>query len=719
MRWLAVIIAGFAIAAAWTAWSTDDFSVTLIAAFAAVTAFAMWRSWGLARFLQIPMVYFGVEFVVSGTFRCFKVAGHWPEQLEWMLVPPVMTMTLGLFAIVAHLAYLWPVGRSAIDIADRYFRNDCDSSIPLGFGRRLPVKERTIAAALTVLTLLGGQVEIYLMVFYTRVTADMAQSLQTYDAPAFWYTLLVAQPLMIGSILASRALNFLNDDVRAIRWRNWMSRDYLARWLDNSTHFQMTLRSASVDNPDQRIHEDVPSFIDARGAGKLGIAAIVNIVTNQFSSIVSFSIILWNLSANLTLPILPVQAPGFLLWAAMLYAGFTTGVTALVGRPFKGLAYRQQEVEADFRFGLSRLREYGEQVALLAGEPTERRLMEGRLSAIVRNFLSMAYLNAILRGIIDLLAMSKDILPYVLLGILFFERKISMGDLTQSIMAFNSVAAALSVFATYYPHLANFGAVLARLVDFDRAIGAAGVSAGGHVERRPDAGGFLLSGVEILRPDGTPLSAPLSLELAPGRNVLITGASGVGKSTLFRVLAGIWPYWRGTLEAPCENAVMVLPQKPYLPIGTLATAITYPAQPGTYAPTAIAAALSAAGLPAYADDLDRRENWAQRFSGGEQQRAAIARVILARPAWLLLDEATAAMDPDLERMVYERLAEHLPDTTLVSIAHRESLQRYHTERLCVIAAPEGFRIEHVTNVAQRVSTRRDGDGAPTATAQFA
>ena len=529
--------------------------------------------------------------------------------------------------------------------------------------------------------ILLNQLEVWLSVLLSFASSSISNALQQYNASAFWHALLIEFPLYLSPYLVALFIEFLAGNTLAIRWRRWLTADYSRRWLDRHNHYGMMLAGVGTDNPDQRIQEDIPRFIDGGQFGGLGVYNFsINLISN-LSSLVSFSIILWGLSAKLTIPGTAIQIPGFLLWCAIIYAIIGTGLTAIIGRPLAVLAFARQHYEANFRFGLARLREYSEQIALLFGEATEKSILTERFVSIVRNFYSIMFVKAFLSTFIQFFSNISQFIPYIIMGPFYFARTATLGDLSQASIAFGSVNGSLTFFINYYSSLADFKSVLDRLTTFDTSLDAVPVPSAIARTEKAQGEDFVLSNVQIRLPDGKPLSASLSLRLAANENVLLSGPSGSGKSTLFRAISGVWPYRDGVVEVPAGASVMVLPQKPYLPIGTLYAAVSYPQETGTYTRAEVEAVLVDVGLPQLVEHIDVDDNWTQRLSGGEQQRLAIARAILSKPTWLLLDEATAAMDTKLEATIYAMIAKRLPDTTLVSIAHRETMDDHHSRHL--------------------------------------
>jgi vitamin B12/bleomycin/antimicrobial peptide transport system ATP-binding/permease protein len=373
-----------------------------------------------------------------------------------------------------------------------------------------------------------------------------------------------------------------------------------------------------------------------------------------------------------------------LFWVALAYTMFGTLVTHLIGHPLSKLYFSQQRFEADFRFSVARLREYTEQVALLVGEPAERSFVMRRFGEVFGNYLRIVHLRKWLQVFTQLYGQVSPIIPYIVAAPFYFANKITLGVMTQTASAFGRVDVSLNFFVTYYVSLANFKAVLDRLTTFDEEMVKAGQlgTRPPHFDRLASRKSTVsLAKLKIALPDGRIIVEVPKLDLAAGQSTLFTGPSGSGKSTLFRAISGIWPYGEGQIAIPDNAAIMLLPQRPYIPMGTLRDAIIYPSQTGTYDDSLIRDALSAVKLSSFVDRLQEDGGWAQRLSGGEQQRVAIARALLAKPAWLFLDEATSALDEKTEMVIYQAIAERLPDTTIVSIGHRSTLLGMHRRHI--------------------------------------
>ena len=482
----------------------------------------------------------------------------------------------------------------------------------------------------------------------------------------------VAVPLGIYSIYLQQLLT--------IRWRQWMTENTVADWLTGRAYYTISLQSVAAqagtgtptDNPDQRISEDLNSF--TTDTLSLGLDLFSNVV-----SLISFAQILWVLSGSTA--IFGVTIPGYMLWLALVYAVVGTWLTHLVGRPLAALEFLRQKVEADFRFALVRVRENAEGVALYAGEAPERAGLLSRFGAVVHNWRDVMNrrkkLNAMSLGY----RQAAVIFPFIIAAPRYFTGAIELGGLMRVAGAFGQVQNSLSWFVISYADLARWRATVDRLTSFRQAIATAHALAGrGVALRQGRAGAIRLDDVTIALPDGRTLLDHAGLVLPQGQSTVITGRSGAGKSTLFRTLAGIWPFGHGAVERPPGSALF-LPQRPYIPLGTLRTAVCYPADPATLADIKIQDALRTVGLGALLPDLDTDQPWAQRLSGGEQQRLAVARALLLRPDWLYLDEATASLDPEGEADLYRLLRENLPGTTILSIAHRAEVTRWHDDSL--------------------------------------
>jgi len=465
-----------------------------------------------------------------------------------------------------------------------------------------------------------------------------------------------------------------------IRWRRWMTQHYLDRWLGGGNHYRMQLLGDAADNPDQRIAEDINMFIDRTLAITVGLlSAIVTLF--------SFVVILWTLSAAAPLHLFGASfaIPGYLVWAALLYAAVGTTLTHLIGWPLISLNFRQQRFEADFRFNLVRVRENSEQIALLGGETAERERLLDRFGYVVGNFLLIMQRTKQLTFLTSGYTQISIIFPFIVISPAYFSGAVQLGGLMQTASAFTSVQKALSFFVEAYRSLAEWRAVIARLDGFniaaERARAAATATPAITISAREGRDRVEIDDLLVRLPQGTALIAANDIAIAAGERVLLTGPSGAGKSTLLRAIAGTWPFGAGTIRVPKGAKLMALPQRPYFPIGTLAAAVTYPDEPGTFGAEALAEVIAAVGLPALVGRLTEEAHWNRMLSLGEQQRLGIARAILQAPDYLFLDEATASLDEAAEATLYRLLHTRLKRTTIVSIGHRSTLAAFHRRGL--------------------------------------
>ncbi len=680
MHSLAALVAVFSLASVGVGAKTGEPTVWLLAVVTALCAATTYKATAISSFLRIFAAIFAVETVLFGCLYLATQIGLWPEHLADYAIPESLPLTVAIFALLVFVISWIPVVRTMTGIADRYFDTSDRATLRVWPLPRVTTMERTLAVAMVVFLVVVNQAQVGMQVRLSFFSRDWFNAIQNKDEAEFWRQLVTVFTPWAFLYIASAVLEYVIKSILTIRWRKWLTESYVGHWLDRHTHYRMSLAGGAADNPDQRISEDINRFIDGGDTG-YGIYSFSILLIATLSSLVSFSIVLWDLSANFTLPYTTIAVPGFLFWTALVYAGIGTVVTHLIGRALVRLAFMQQRYEADFRFSLARLREYSEQVALLAGEAAEKSSLVARFAAIIKNYFAIIACRKNLTAFTAFYGQLSPIIPYVVAAPFYFAGKVTLGVMTQTASAFARVEGALTFFINYYVSLAEFKAVLDRLVSFDAAIGQAKARKGLAHAPGTEPGVVALDEVELRIPDGKKIVTRVDLRLVAEEPALVVGPSGSGKSTLFRAISGIWPYGEGTITLPPEADVVLLPQRPYVPIGSLRQAVTYPAPPETYTDAEIAKALRVARLADLTPLLDVEDVWSQRLSGGEQQRLAIARALLAKPAWLFLDESTSAMDEGMEAEIYTALAAHLPQTTIVSIGHRASLAQFHARRI--------------------------------------
>ena len=507
-------------------------------------------------------------------------------------------------------------------------------------------------------------------------------TLQNYDWDGFVSAILFFCVLAAIYTVLAVYQNYLNLWLQ-IRWRRWMTQTYLRQWLNTANHYRMQLLGDAADNPDQHIADDLQMFV--QHTLSIGIGILNSVVT-----LCSFIVILWNLSEEAPLHLFGsgLVIPGYLVWAALIYAVLGTVLTHRIGWPLIPLNFQQQRFEADFRFNLVRTRENSEQIAALHGEAAERERHLHRFGSVVTNWIAIMQRQKKLMFFTQSYSQASVIFPYLMVSPVYFSRAMQLGGLMQTASAFNSVQTALSYFVTAYQSIAQYQSVVMRLSGFEDAIiaGRDVALAPPTVEVLPreHSNAISIDRLKVRLPKGEPLVNAEHIVLAPGERVLVTGPSGAGKSTLFRALAGIWPFGSGRVMIPKNAKVMLLPQRPYFPLASLAAAVSYPSRLGTFEDARIAEVLTAVGLPEWADRLHEEAHWNRMLSLGEQERLAIARVLLQEPDYLFLDEATASLDEAAEASLYRLLHERLKGSTIVSIGHRSTLGAFHRRRFEVV-----------------------------------
>jgi len=511
---------------------------------------------------------------------------------------------------------------------------------------------------------------------------DFYDALQQYNWSEFWRQFLIFGIIAFSLIVVAVYSLYLRQ-ILHIRWRRWLTDRFLRNWLENQAYYRMQLDHATTDNPDQRISDDLDRFATITLALSLGLLS-------SFVTLASFVTILWTLSGALTIPLgaLSIEIPGYMVFAALIYAVGGTLFTRWIGNPLIRLNFDQQRYEADFRFSMVRLRENAENVAFYGGEAREFDTFKTRFGRIVGNWWGIIRRRKKLTWFTTSYSQLAIIFPFVVAAPRYFNKTIQLGGLMQISSAFNQVQDSLSFIITSYTEIAEYQSVVQRLSGFsERMQGiAAENSAPQPIEVERRGAGVEVDMLDLNLPDGQLLRPNISLAAGRGEALLITGASGLGKSTLLRAIAGLWPFGRGRIRVG-DGRCLFLPQRPYLPLGTLADALVYPRAAAELSREALAEALRSVGLPELVERLDEEANWAQRLSIGEQQRLAFARVLLARPEIVFLDEATSALDEAAEISLYRLLREAPWRPTIVSVGHHGTLRRFHNAVVDLARSP--------------------------------
>jgi putative ATP-binding cassette transporter len=660
----------------------------VLAAVGAALAAAAWRANAISAFLRVLMTVFTLEYAVIGVAYLLGMVGWWPEAWKAVMIPFELPLTVGLFGILVYAVSFIPVVRVITGLADPYFAetNSKEQTLPL-LGRTM---ERRLAWGLTIFLIVINQIQVGINVRLSFFNRDWFNALQNKDQAAFWSLLLMVFLFWAMIFVASSLIEYFVENVLKIRWREYLVERYGAKWLGESAHYRMGF-AGQADNPDQRIAEDTRGFINNTYAFSISLISTL-------SNLVSFSIILWSIPAQFTIPGTDVVMPGLPFLVALLYSVIGTWLTHMIGKPLIKLDFNQEKYEADFRYTLARLREYGEQVALLRGEKAERQHIGNRFGGIVSNYYALVKQNLKLNSFVSSYFQLSVVFPYIIMAPAYFAGKLTLGQLTQTAGAFGRVESAMQWFIARYQSLANYKAIVDRLTTFDEAIGRANALQQDSGIRLPSQPGNDVSipSLALAIPTGDTIVRLNDLTLKAGESTLLTGPSGSGKSTLFRAIAGIWPFGVGDIHVPDGKSVLLLPQRPYLPMGTLRDAVQYPGLAGVHPDDEINAALAAARLPKLVNRLDEEAMWAQVLSLGEQQRLAVARALLSKPDWLFLDEATAALDEATEAAIYDVIKTLLPETTIVSIGHRSTLIDMHDRRIDLQSGDDG--VFHVADV---------------------
>ena len=540
-------------------------------------------------------------------------------------------------------------------------------------------KARGLLAGVIALTL--GQV--YMLVLLNGWNNDFYNALQQRAFESFWPLIgQFAGVAFLHIIFAVYAVYV--RQILEIKWRKWMTDKYLDRWLGHQTYYRLQVAGQDdMDNPDQRIADDVNSFVN------LTLGLFVGVL-KQATSLVAFVVILWNLSGSLDIPLgdTVLSVPGYMVFVTLIYSVVGTWLAHKVGRKLIRLNYDQQRFEADFRFSMVRVRENSESVAFYGGEKPELQNFRERFALVIGNFWGLMKRTKLLNFYVNGYAQIAIIVPVLMCAPQYFNGTMQLGGFMQTISAFGRVQDALSYFVESYDSIAQYVAVIRRLGGFAGHMEEAEALAPSFDFTKNTSNALQLWQMDIALPDGRQLAEKLSIAVPAGKRLLISGGSGAGKSTLLRAIAGIWPYGTGEISLPTGWRTMFLPQRPYLPLGSLRRAIYYPQPVLENTDDNLTGLLERFGLQNLAGQLDAVDDWSRILSLGEQQRLAFIRILLLRPDIVFLDESTSALDEPREAQAYEILHQLLPQMAVVSVGHRSSLLNCHDKQL--VLAGDGY-----------------------------
>ncbi len=590
----------------------------------------------------------------------------WNQELLasvfWLAKAFVISL-IGLGAVIVGLGRLTVWGRQFRVITAEYF-NPRRHKAPLLW-----------LALIVFMTLFSVRMNVLFSFWYNGFYSSM----QNLDGKAFWFMLFVFS--VLATIHVARALtNFYLQQAFLIRWRTWLTNSLIERWLGKQAYYRSQFVAESADNPDQRIQQDVESFVNSSLSLSMGLLDAV-------VSLFAFTIILWNLSGALAL--LGIEIPRAMVFMVYAYVIIATVFAIKIGRPLIALNFLNEKLNANFRYALVRLREYGESIAFFRGETVERDNLLTRFAGIIANMWAIIFRSLKFQGFNLAISQAAVVFPFIVQAPRLLSKQITLGDVMQTSQSFGQVQDALSFFRTSYDNFAGYRAVINRLFGFLDSMDSAEQLASARIA--PVTQRFSVDALTVRKPDNSLLIENLNLALPASSALLVRGRSGIGKTTLLRAIAGLWPYAEGTVSRPVEGQSLFLPQKPYLPLGTLRQALYYPAatQSGGTAEEASETAeaidvLRRCQLGHLVSRLDDEADWGHSLSLGEQQRLAIGRALVNRPQVLFLDEASSAMDEGLEHAMYQLLRDSLPDAVLISVGHRSTLLEFHTHELEVL-----------------------------------
>ena len=551
---------------------------------------------------------------------------------------------------------------------------------------------RALAVGVVALTLL----QLGIQIRFNLWNRDFFNALEVRDWKAF-LSVLGMFVLLAGASMVVAVYQVYLKQLLQLRWRRWLTAKLVGRWLENGRHYQLGFIGADVDNPDQRIAENV------HGATEMAVEFALGILTSVLS-LIAFSSILWMLSGTLWFDLgeMSFAIPGYMVWAALLYAGIGSFATYIIGRPIVAANVRHNAAEADYRFALVRLRENSEGIALIRGENDEQKGLTGFFEKVFAATTHLMRTQRRLMWLTSAYGMIGMVYPTLVASPRYFSGAITLGGLMQITSAFGQVQIGLNWFVDSFPRIAEWRSHVERLLEFEQALDttAEATTESGETtaitltdtSAEPGEEVLAFRDLQIAHPDGSIVIGETNTIIAKGDHVLIVGDSGSGKSTLFRAIAGLWPWGAGSIEHPKRSDMMFMPQRSYLPLGTLREALSYPAPLKSFPDEALKAALVRCGLEQLVERLDDDERWDRVLSVGEQQRVAFARLLLHKPGWVFMDEATSALDEKIQESMMSLFRDELAGSSLISIAHRPGLDVFHDRTMTLVKSAGGAHL---------------------------
>lgn len=521
---------------------------------------------------------------------------------------------------------------------------------------------------------------VRLDILFSEWYKAMYNALQKMEESIFWIQMIVFCVLATVH-MANVLLTYYLTQRFTIQWRTWLNEQMVEKWTNNQAYYKTQYVYNQLDNPDQRIQQDVQSYVSSSISFATGVISAV-------VSIVAFTIILWGLAGPMTIAGITISHA--MVYFVFLYVLVTSVFAFKIGRPLINLNFANERLTANYRYSLIRIKEYAESIAFFRGEKMEKSVLFQQFDRIIQNVWQMVFRTLKLSGFNFVVSQVSVIFPFIIQASRYFSKQIELGDLIQTAQAFGKVQSALSFFRNSYDDFAGYRAVLDRLTGFHTAIEQANQTS--NIVIQPTENAVEFENLTVNKPTGEALIKNLNLHLPQGSSLLIKGPSGSGKTTLLRTIAGLWAYSEGTVRCP-QHDVLFLSQKPYLPQGRLIDALFYPqVAPEDVDLAKAAQIMQQVQLGHLAEKLTQENDWTRVLSLGEQQRLSFARVLMHKPLAAFLDEATASMDEGLEDAMYRLLREELPQTTIISVGHRSTLQTHHQQHLLINPEDQSWQL---------------------------